>query len=189
MMSHCPVTSQSWLTYLGWREAAKCPGVQTRPAGVVGVADGPPVGVFGASFGHHLVGTGCLVGHNFPLLVGILHCWGERGDWEGEHCMMRVQQLHHLRWRAVVCLCHKKVTNVISNLHIRLSKVNYMFNVTRARGLGETAVLKKQTNPNFQFYFFQFDFTFCDWNTAIHRNTKCLGHIIDYTSDTLWDCL
>lgn len=118
MMSQCSVTSQSWLTYLDSREAARCPGVQTRPAGVVGVADGPPVGVFGASSGHLLVGTGCLVGHNSPLLVGSLHRWGERDDWEGEHCMVRVQLLHHLRWKAVVCLCHKKVTNVIRDLHI-----------------------------------------------------------------------
>lgn len=109
MMSQCLVTSQSWLTYSGWRGAARCPGVQTRPAGVVGVADGPPVVVFGASSGHHLVGIGCLVGHNSPLLVGILHHWGVRGDLEGEGCMTRVQQWLRLKWRAVVCLCHKRI--------------------------------------------------------------------------------
>lgn len=38
-------------------------------------------------------------------------------------------------------------------------------------GFGEIVVSKKQTNPNFQFYFFfQLDFIFCNYNTAICRN-------------------
>lgn len=46
-------------------------------------------------------------------------------------------------------------------------------------GFGEIVVSKKQTNPNFQFYFFfQLDFIFCSLNTAICRNLNIWGMLL-----------
>lgn len=46
-------------------------------------------------------------------------------------------------------------------------------------GFGEIVVSKKQTNPNFQFYFFfQLDFIFCNYNTAICRNLNIWGMLL-----------